>query len=148
MQQRRIGLELRALNNLLKRRAESSEAHSDVHRLTGTHGYVLGYLAHHPDTDIYQRDIEERFSIRPSTASIILQQMEQNGLLVRESAPHDARRKRLVLTDKAWALHERVEAEHAATEELLRQGLTEEDLAAFFRVADTIKDTLERRNTV
>lgn len=146
MQEKRIGVELRAMNNLLKRRAEASPVHGDIDALTGTHGYVLGYLAHHRDRPQYQRDIEQVFSIRPSTATVILQNMEQNGLITREPAPHDARLKRIVLTDKALALHERVEAEHVQTEQLLRQGLTKDELDTFFRVADKIKATLDRRD--
>ncbi len=149
MREKRIGVELRALHNLLKRRVEASQVHSDVHALTGTHGYVLGYLAHHTkDGPQYQRNIEEVFSIRPSTATVILQNMERNGLIVREPSPEDARLKQIVLTDKAWALHERIEQEHAQTEQLLRQGLTEEELAVFFRVTEKLKATLDRRSIV
>ena len=145
---KRIDIELRALHNLMKRRAEASPVHSDIHELTGTHGYVLGFLAHHQDTPLYQRDIETAFSIRPSTATVILQQMEKNGLITRESAEHDARRKRIVLTEKALALHRRVEAEHAETEQLLRKGLTEEELDTFFRVTEKLKANLDRRSNV
>lgn len=149
MQEKRIGVELRALHNLLKRRVEASPTHNDVHALTGTHGYVLGYLAHHAqDGPQYQRNIEEVFSIRPPTATAILQTMERNGLIVREPSPDDARLKQIVLTEKAWALHERVEEEHAQTEQLLRQGLTQAELDVFFRVTEKLKATLDRRSTV
>ncbi len=149
MREKRIGVELRALHNLLKRRAEASPTHTDVHTLTGTHGYVLGYLAHHVhEGPLYQRDIEQAFSIRPPTATVILQTMERNGLITREPSPTDARLKQIVLTDKAWALHDRVEAEHAQTEQLLRQGLTEEELTIFFRVTEKLKATLKGRPTV
>lgn len=146
MTEKRIGVELRALHNLMKRRAEASTVHSDIHTLTGTHGYVLGYLAHHQEREQYQRDIEAAFSIRPSTATVILQTMEQNGLITRESAAHDARLKRIVLTEKALTLHRRVEAEHAETERLLRQGLTAQELETFFRVTDKLKANLNRRS--
>ncbi len=148
MQEKRIGMELRALHNLMKRRAETSTAHSDVRELTGTHGYVLGYLAHHRDREQYQRDIEVAFSIRPSTATVILQTMEQNGLITREPAVHDARLKRIVLTEKALALHRRIQAEHDETERLLRENLTAEELEIFFCVTDKLKTTLDRRSAI
>lgn len=149
MHEKRIGVELRRLNNLLKRRAEASPVRSDIDALTGTHGYVLGFLAHHCEQeDVYQRDIEEAFSIRPSTATVILQHMEKNGLITRAPAAHDARLKRIVLTEKALSLHRRVEAEHAETEALLRQGLTEQELSVFFGVIDKLKANLDRRSIV
>lgn len=147
MHEKRIGMELRALHNLLKRRAEASAVHHDIHRLTGTHGYVLGFLAHVcKQREVYQRDIEDEFSIRPSTATVILQNMEENGLIKREPAAHDARLKQIILTEKAWRLHKQVEAEHQQTEQLLRQGLTADELDTFFRVTDKLKGNLERRN--
>ncbi len=148
MTEQRIGLAVRGVGNLLKRRAESSALRRDIDALTGAHGYVLGYLAHHRDREQYQRDIERVFSIRPSTATVILQQMEQNGLIVREVATHDARCKRIVLTDKALALHKRVEAEHEETERLLREGVSDRDLDTFFRVMQTFRENLERRTSV
>ena len=145
---KRIGPSVRAVGNLLKRRAESSQVRRDIDELTGAHGYVLGYLAHHSEQEVYQRDLEEAFSVRPSTATVVLQQMEQNGLIVRQTAEHDARCKRIVLTDKAWALHERIQAEHDETERMLREGITDEELAVFFRVMDTVRENLERRQAL
>ncbi len=149
MQEKRIGMEVRALHNLLKRRAETSAVHNDIHRLTGTHGYVLGFLSHECEKrEIYQRDIEQAFSIRPSTATVILQNMEKNGLIKREPTAHDARLKQIVLTEKALRLHKQVQAEHEQTERLLRQDLTADELDTFFRVTEKLKSNLERRNVL
>ena len=144
----RIGHELRGLSHLLRRRAEASAVHRDINALTGAHGYVLGFLSHNRHRDVYQRDIEEEFSIRPSTATVILQQMEHNGLIVREIASHDARRKRIVLTDAALALDARVREEHDKTEALLRDGISEQDLATFFRVVKRFRENLERSSNL
>ncbi len=53
--------------------------------------------------------------------------MEQHGLLRREPVPHDGRLKRLVLTDKALALDARIKQKLRETEELMREGISEED---------------------
>ena len=54
--------------------------------------------------EVYQKDIEEEFRIRKSTATGILQLMEKNGFISRESSKKDARLKRIVPTPKAEAL--------------------------------------------
>lgn len=54
--------------------------------------------------EIYQKDIEEEFQIRKSTVTGILQLMEKNGFIYRESVEKDARLKRIVPTKKAEAL--------------------------------------------
>lgn len=53
--------------------------------------------------EIYQKDIEEEFQIRKSTVTGILQLMEKNGFIYRESVEKDARLKRIVPTKKAEA---------------------------------------------
>ena len=66
--------------------------------------WTLGFLKDHSDCEVYQKDIEEAFSISRATASNMLGVMERKGLIKRVAVSHDARLKRLVLTDKAAAL--------------------------------------------
>jgi len=57
--------------------------------------------------------------------------------------PQDGRLKRLVLTDKALALHARVMQKLRTTEELMREGISEEDMDTWFRVCGKIRSNLE-----
>ena len=108
MRNNEIGFEIKALNNLIKRRVEMSETKEEVEHLTGVHGFVIGYISDHDDEDIFQRDIEEKFEIRRSTATGIINLMEKNGLIIREKVDYDARLKKLVLTDKAREINKLV----------------------------------------
>ena len=58
--------------------------------------------------DLYQKDVEEEFKIRRSTTTGILQLMEKNGFIYRESVAKDARLKRIIPTKKAEALREQI----------------------------------------
>lgn len=58
--------------------------------------------------DLYQKDIEEEFQIRKSTMTGYVQLMEKNGYLTRESVKGDARKKRLVPTEKAEGLRQAI----------------------------------------
>ena len=69
----------------------------------------------------YQRDVEAAFGLSRSTATGILQLMEKNGLIQRESAADDARLKSLIPTAKAAELEEEVMASIRQTDELLIQ---------------------------
>ena len=53
---------------------------------------------------VYQKDIEEEFQIRKSTATGMLQLLEKNGFILRESEKKDARLKRIIPTQKAQSL--------------------------------------------
>lgn len=139
-----IGHEIRILSNLIKRRIGHSKVIAETDRMTGTHGYIIGYLYHNRDKgDIYQRDIEEEFSIRRSTATGILQLMEKNDLLYREPVDYDARLKKLVLTPKAISVHEAVIMEFNKIEDELCNGLTPDEIDTFYDIIYKIKRNIE-----
>lgn len=137
-----IGFELRTLNNLIKRDIESSKVF-EYCKATGLHGWAIGYFYENRDRDIFQRDFETHFSIRRSTASNILSCMEKNGFIIRESVEHDARLKKIILTERAIELHKTIIKDIKNREERLKKGIDKEELECFFRVIDKIKANLE-----
>ena len=144
MEKRRIGLQLRLLSNLINRQINTADVFKQMHELTGTHGYIVKYLMDHQE-EVFQRDIERTFSIRRSTASGILNLMEKNGLIKRESVQEDARLKKLVLTSKAVDLSNRITKELENNEQLMIRGLSEQELNTFFEVLEKIKNNLEEQ---
>lgn len=142
MQEQRIGSELGMLNNLLKRQMACQPQGEEISHVTGMQGMIIHYLSV-ADGDRFQKDVETQFRFRRSTATGILQLMEQHGLLRREPVPHDGRLKRLVLTDKALALDARIKQKLRETEELMREGISEEDMDTWFRVCGMIRVNLE-----
>ena len=139
---RSIGMECRCVSNLVRRKMGETEVIKESQELTGMHGFVIGYLYNHQDEEVYQKDLEKRFEIRRSTATQILSLMEKNGLILRQPVAHDARLKRLVLTEKAIELHKKVVSEIDAIEGLLTAGVTEKELQTFFDVIDKVKANL------
>jgi DNA-binding MarR family transcriptional regulator len=139
-----IGHEIKTLSNLIKRRIDQSEVFAEASKLTGTHGRVIGFLYDNQDRgELFQRDIEIEFSIRRSTATGILQLMEKNDMIRRESVSYDARLKKLVLTPKAIAVHETIVNEILKIEEQLSKGLTEEEKNLFFTMLGKMKANME-----
>ena len=92
--------------------------------------------------DVFQKDIEEEYSIRPSTATELLKQMEKNGLIVREPASYDNRLKRIVVTEKALQYRQQVVEDLTALEETLIRGIPENNLEIFFQVIEKMMDNL------
>lgn len=139
-----IGFEIKTLSNLIKRRVQNSSAISESDKLTGMHGFIIGYLYENLDKrEIFQRDIEAEFSIRRSTVTGILQLMEKNNLITREPVDYDARLKKLVLTPKAIAIHESVTKEITEIEAQLTKGLTEEEINSFLSTLEKLKRNIE-----
>ena len=97
---RKIGHELRTLDNMMSRNLMAAARERGVDELTAMHGWILGYLCRNEHKDIFQKDIEAEFKICRSTVTNILKLMEKKGYISREPEPGDARRNRVTLTDK------------------------------------------------
>jgi DNA-binding MarR family transcriptional regulator len=143
-EKKEVCLEIRILSNMIKRHVDKATSKSFMNNLTGTHGWALGYLQAHKGQDIFQKDIETAFSIRRSTATHILQLMEKNGLIIRISVEHDARLKKIVLTEKARNLHALIVNEIKNTESMIIDGIQEQDVRTFFSVVERMKLNLEK----
>ncbi len=120
----------------------TAKIHAD--EMTGTHGWAIGYFYHNRHKDIFQKDFEKEFDIRRSTASNILSLMEKNGLIIRQSVPDDARLKKILLTEKAVEIHEKIEESFSKMEKDISQGISEEEMEAFLVTVDKIRNNIER----
>lgn len=99
-----LGGQIKAVAHLLERRTNQQLALAGAGDITPMHGMVLAFLCRRPEQALYQKDVENYFSISPSTATCMLKMMEQKGYLRREPVSHDARLKRLVCTPEGEQL--------------------------------------------
>ena len=67
------------LSNKLRRKMDMLSSRKEF---SGSQGRALHFLLAQTE-DVFQKDIEEEYSIRPSTATELLKQMEKNGLILR-----------------------------------------------------------------
>lgn len=128
MNQIRVGLELRSLNNLIRRYFEFSSHKKEIQTVTGNNGWIIGYLADNELQDVFQKNIEDHFTITRSTASKVLSLMEQKGLIQRQSVAQDARLKKIVLTEKALEIHKIMAEDALKMERTLVHGFEEEEI--------------------
>ena len=141
--QNTIGFTISTLSNLLRRKMfQLTPPPPEREGITAMSGQILGYLCEHAGSDIYQKDVEEMFCIRRSTASQFLKSLERSGLLIRRSVPRDARLKLLVPTSRALALHQQFNQAAQEMEALLSRGITPEELELFLTVAHKIQRNL------
>ena len=143
MQHRKLGKEIRRLDNLIMRQIhrETSPAESLV--VSSNNGRILRFLSEHQDREIYQKDLEEEFGITRSTASRVLGLMEQNGLICRESVPHDARLKKLVLTDQSRQMNETMCQRGKAMDARLLRGFTPDEERQLYAFLDRVRQNIE-----
>lgn len=138
-----IGFQVRKLTNLIRRDVEKSRSRLGIDPVKGVNGWAISYFYENRTNDIFQKDFENQFSIRSSTASNILKTMEQKGLIQRASFKGDKRLKKIVITEKAVKLHENVISDIKTRELKLKQGVSPQDLEVFFRVIKKFSQNME-----
>lgn len=144
--EKNIGFNIRRLSNYIRRDIEKSSASGKIVLPKGVNGWAINYFYDNRDKEVFQRDFENRFSIRRSTASNILKTMEQNGFIQRVSVESDARLKRIILTDKAIKIHEEIMRDIKRRELKLRKGISEEEIDQFLSMVNRFIANLEDEN--
>ena len=125
----RISRELQRLDIRIAHMLEKECAIDDASDITGTNGQLISFLMENEDKNVYQKDIEKAFGITRSTASRVLSLMEKKGLVQRSPVEHDARLKRVTLTDRSRAYGDVMLHRCAELEDQLFQGFTPEEEA-------------------
>ena len=137
-----IGIVVRCLNNKIGRAVASINAREFGDNTTHVQSWVIRYLYENSDKDVFQKDLEVRFSVRRSTMTSILQLMEKNGLITKAEVESDKRLKKLLLTPLAIEKQERMKKCIDDLEMTLRRNVSDEELAVFVSVAEKIEANL------
>lgn len=133
-----IGRYLGRLHNLIRRRLQKDCKNLNC---SGAEMRILTYLLS-IDDPVYQKDIENEFFLRPPTATEVLKRMEKGGFITKVTEKDDARKKRLVATEKSLALKaETVERIHTLGMDIT-QNLSEEEIQAFCSIAEKMVENL------
>ena len=111
---------------------------------SGAQGRTLHFLLAHTKIDIFQKDIEEEFGLRPPTATALLKELEQRGLIRKEPVPYDARKKKIVVTEEALQYKDCVLNGLEELNQKLTAGISDEDMQVFFSVTDKMLKNLAK----
>ncbi|OIL65503.1 transcriptional regulator [Oenococcus oeni] len=96
--------------------------------LTGTQMTIIDYLSRNKNKEVLQRDLESEFSIKSSTATVLLQRMEIKKLLYRKVSGKDSRQKCLKLTKKANKLETIILSYMDSDQSQMTSGLNKEEV--------------------
>lgn len=140
---RPIHVEFRSLSHRIHRFFQNSPNKRAVDSVTGTNSWIICYLAENENRDVFQKDIEKEFDITRSTASKVIDLMEQKGLVERQKVPHDARLKKLVLTEKSRQLAELIAEDKKNLEITLTKGFSDEEKATIAEYIKRMRNNLE-----
>ena len=142
-----LGFELKCINNMIRRNLDMRFSEAGLGDLSGLQGPMLGYIREASNVrDVYQKDLEKQFNVRRSTATVMLQNLEQKGYIVRESVKSDGRVKKITVTEKAvqhdMAIHHLIDGFNKE----LEKGITPEEMECFYKILEKIRSNLETEN--
>ncbi|MGN1266588.1 MAG: MarR family winged helix-turn-helix transcriptional regulator [Dorea sp.] len=135
----RVGIEVHKLDHVIRRTLSANVKEAGIDEITMMHGWIIRYLYEHRDQDIFQKDIEQHFAVGRSSVTNTIQLMEKKGYVTREFVEHDARLKKVLLTEVGLKTHEEIESLVNKVDEGLLRGVSKEELDVFLQVIDKIK---------
>lgn len=127
-----IGFYVRELSNAIKNHYKRDEEGTPISQITTMQRWIIGYLTHNQDHDVFQRELETMLNISKSTLTEVLNIMEKNDLVQRVASKEDARCKKIVLTEKSICVNSIICKKIKETEDKLREDISEEELFVFF----------------
>ena len=144
MEEKHLGKEIIALSHQIKRKMQVMD---DAYGITGTQSRILHYIAmESKKRPVFQKDVEEEFDIRRSTATEIMKLLEKKLLILRESVESDGRLKKLILTEKAQELEKVMCSKIKQMEQELSDKLTKEEHTQLIYLLEKLQDKTKKQS--
>lgn len=137
-----ICFSLKRVNHIVERGIHTSLAAAGFDEITNMHGWILGFLYTHSN-HVYQKDTEQ-ILVLPFNGDKHPQLMEKKGYLTRTTDEHDARLKRLELTELGKRVHLDTIAVIDSAHDTMEAGVTDEERRICFKVLEKICKNVEK----
>lgn len=109
---------------------------------SGTEGKALHFILAHEDSELFQKDLEDEFGLRPPSASALVKKLEQDGLISRVPVSYDGRLKKIVPSEKAQQNREKVLRDVQDLEDRLLRDISEQDRAQWLEITKKMIENL------
>ena len=139
-----VDKEICCVANLIRREVDNYSFGycNGAERITRMNVWIIEYIYKKGSSDVFQKDLEKELSITRSTASKIIDLMEQKGLIERSSVEYDARLKKLSLTSKAVEFCDEMERISKIVYDKVMKGFTKEEEEVLIGFMQRIKKNM------
>lgn len=128
-----IGFLIKQINNVFEK--ELNDRLRTV-GITSSQCAVLDYLFHSNKEEVNQRDIERNLNLKNPTVTGLLKRLDEKGYVLCVPNEDDKRKKNIYLTEKAYDIQRRMEADRKKLDKRLTMGLTKKEEAAVTRALE------------
>lgn len=136
-----VGPRLKRISNALDRKRTLDLEDLD---LTSSQGMVLGWLVRRREAPVNPGEIGRHFGLSQPTVTGILQRLEAKGFVACADDSGDRRKKRVIVTEKAMDVHQRVVQRFQETETLITEGMSEREIGTLLGLLDRVIDNIGR----
>ena len=120
-----IGFVIKQINNVYEK--DLNERLKSL-GLTSSQGAVLDFLFHSNKDEISQRDIEKGLSLKNPTVTGLLKRLDEKGFILCVPNKTDKRKNNIYLTEKAFDVQKRMEADRKKMDKALTIGMTKKEV--------------------
>ena len=135
MENRRIIRDMHCVSNKLSRQLDNLLSTQGI---THMQFAILSFITRSTNDgkDVFQKNLEISFDIRPSSVSSILSLMEEKKLIKRVSVKNDARLRKIILTKEG-------SKKYVMFENKIKSLFSDDEIKVFFNVLDKLYDYTE-----
>lgn len=130
-----IGFIVKQINNIYEK--ELNERLKNL-GITSSQCAVLDYLFHTNKEEVNQRDVERNLSLKNPTVTGILKRMEEKGFILCVPNATDKRKKNIYLTEKAYDIQRKMDADRRKLDKRLTIGLSKKEVESLSRVLEKV----------
>ena len=125
-----VGKMINKISNRLKRRSLTVQKSVGV---SGSQGNILNFIMMESEVrPVYQKDVEEEFGLRPSTASEVLKLLEGQDMYGYQ-----------MIQQRSASIGQALRQEIEGSETLLLRGISEKERETFLRIAEKMLKNLD-----
>lgn len=125
-----IGFTVKQINNVFEK--DLNEKLKTI-GITASQCAVLDYLFHTNKEEVNQRDVERHLSLKNPTVTGLLKRLDEKGFILCVPNTNDKRRKNIYLTEKAYDIQRRMEADRKKMDREMTRGMTKREITALTR---------------
>lgn len=139
-----IGFRIKEIGRLIDKSIyQKGVLHAGADSVTSMNSWMIGYLYHRRNQEVFQKDMERDFHLAKSSVTSILQHLESCGYIKRVSVERDARLKKIELTQEGERFHHSVEDGIREMETKISKGLSAQEKTLLMDVLHKISVNLE-----
>lgn len=136
MQERKpVGFLFKQINNLYEKEINNQLKGLGI---TSSQCEVLDYLFHCDKEEVNQRDIEKALSLKNPTVTGLLQRLDEKGYILIVPNGKDKRRKNVYLTEKAYDIQRKMEANRKKVDKSLTLGMSKREVESLQKMLSRV----------